>query len=131
MDFQSSVDLHNRVYEQLANPLGDISDADLSDPHMADWKYKKIKEQIKQFEDGLDNDHEIAICLASFGTAIKMAVHDIGFQNPDMLYFYGKVNDQEAQLIQHMSQLNFLLLAVPKPNPAAPPRRIGFTSDQD
>ena len=122
MDFQSSVDLHNRVYEQLANPLGDISAADLSDPHMADWKYKKIKEQIKQFEDGLDNDHEIAICLASFGTAIKMAVHDIGFQNPD---------DQEAQLIQHMSQLNFLLLAVPKPNPAAPPRRIGFTSDQD
>lgn len=44
MDFQSSVDLHNRVYEQLANPLGDISAADLSDPHMADWKYKKIKE---------------------------------------------------------------------------------------
>ena len=115
MDFQSSVDLHNRIYEQLTNPLGDISAADLSDPHMADWKYKKIKEQIKQFEDGLDNDHEIAICLASFGTAIKMAVHDIGFQNPDM----------------HTSQLNFLLLAVPKPNPAAPPRRIGFTSDQD
>ena len=54
MDFQSSVDLHNRIYEQLTNPLGDISAADLSDPHMADWKYKKIKEQIKQFEDGLD-----------------------------------------------------------------------------
>ena len=71
MDLQSSVDLHNRVYEHLTNQLGDISAADLSDPHMADWKYKKIKEQIKQFEDGLDNDHEIAICLASFGTAIK------------------------------------------------------------
>ena len=32
MDFQSSVDLHNRIYEQLTNPLGDISAADLSDP---------------------------------------------------------------------------------------------------
>ena len=26
----------------------------------------------------------------------------------------------------HMSQLNFLLMAVEKPDPNAPPRRIGF-----
>lgn len=98
----------------------------INDPTLASWKYKKIMEEIKAFESNLDNDHEIAIQLASFGTSIKMAVHDIGYQNPDMLYFFGKVDGQEAQLIQHVSQLNFLLLAVAKRNSAKSPRRIAI-----
>ena len=101
--------------------------ADLvSDPHLASWKHKKLVEQIRKFEADLDQNHEIAIRLASFGTSILMAVEDVGYQNPDVLYFYGKVNGEEAQLIQHTSQLNFLLLAVQKPDPQKPPRRIGF-----
>lgn len=101
--------------------------ADLvSDPHLASWKYKKLVDQIKAFEDILDQNHEVAIRLASFGTSILMSVENIGYQNPDMLYFYGKVNGEEAQLIQHTSQLNFLLLAIQKHDPQKPPRRIGF-----
>lgn len=101
--------------------------ADLvSDPHLASWKYKKLVEQIREFEANLDQNHEVAIRLASFGTSILMSVEDFGYQNPDVLYFYGKVNGEEAQLIQHTSQLNFLLLAVQKPDPQKPPRRIGF-----
>lgn len=73
MDFQSSVDLHNRVYEQLANPLGDISAADLSDPHMADWKYKKIKEQIKQFFSQCLLSH--ADIFASIGYSCTHIIH--------------------------------------------------------
>lgn len=110
----------------LDNPE-EISADFISDPHLASWKYKKLVEQIQEFEEGLDQDHEVAIRLASFGTSILMAVEDIGYQNPDMLYFYGKVNGEEAQLIQHTSQLNFLLLAVQKPDPQKPPRRIGFS----
>lgn len=98
----------------------------ISDPYLASWKYKKLVEQIREFEAELDQNHEIAIRLASFGTSILMSVEDLGYQNPDMLYFYGKVNGEEAQLIQHTSQLNFLLLAVQKPDPQKPPRRIGF-----
>ena len=98
----------------------------ISDPHLANWKYKKLVEQIGKFEDSLDQDHEVVIRLAAFGTSILMAVEDIGYQNPDMLYFYGKVNGGSAQLIQHISQLNFLLLAAQKPDPDKPPRRIGF-----
>ena len=101
--------------------------ADLvSDPYLANWKYKKLVEQIKSFESNLDQEHEVAIRLASFGTSILMSVENIGYQNPDMLYFYGKVNGEDAQLVQHTSQLNFLLLAIQKPDPQKPPRRIGF-----
>lgn len=96
------------------------------DYNMADWKFEKLIEQIKDFEEGLDDDHEIALKLASFGSAIMMYVVTIGYQNPDMLYFYGFVDGQPAQLIQHMSQLNFLITSVEKIDKDKPARRIGF-----
>lgn len=43
-----------------------------------------------------------------------------------MLYFYGFVDGQPAQLIQHMSQLNFLITSVEKVDKDKPARRIGF-----
>lgn len=76
----------------------------------------------------LDEDHEIALRLASFGQSITLSVVDIGYSNPSTLVFHGYVGDQPATLIQHMSQLNFLLLAVKKADPEKPPRRIGFES---
>lgn len=96
------------------------------DYNMADWKFEKLIEQIKDFEERLDDDHEVALKLASFGSAIMMYVVTIGYQNPDMLYFYGFVDGQPAQLIQHMSQLNFLITSVEKIDKDKPARRIGF-----
>ena len=49
---------------------------------LADWKYEKIMEEIRDFEKSLDNDHEIALKLASFGSSITMIVTSIGYQNP-------------------------------------------------
>lgn len=103
----------------------------LQDYHMADWKYTKIMEEIHDFEKGLDAEHEIALKLASFGSSITMIVTSIGYQNPDMLYFYGFVNGNNAQLIQHMNQLNFLLTAVEREDKTKPARRIGFLPPDD
>ena len=94
---------------------------------LADYSYEVIMERIKEFEDTLDNDHEVALRLASFGQSITLSVVDIGYSNPSTLVFHGYVGDQPATLIQHMSQLNFLLLAVKKADPEKPPRRIGFS----
>lgn len=100
------------------------------DYHLADWKYEKIMEEISDFEKTLDEDHEIALKLASFGSSVTMIVTSIGYQNPDMLYFYGFVNGKDAQLIQHVSQLNFLITSVEREDKTKPARRIGFqTSD--
>lgn len=93
---------------------------------MADYSYEVVMDRIKEFQSTLDNDHEVGIMLASFGTNITMVVEDIGYSNPSTLVFYGFVSDKPATLIQHMSQLNFLLLAIPKSDPEQPPRRIGF-----
>lgn len=96
----------------------------------ADWKYEKLKEQIAEFQNGLSDDVDVSIALASFGTSMIMEVTDIGYQNPDILYFYGYINGNQAQLIQHTSQLNFVLMTIKKEEPKRPPRRIGFITDE-
>lgn len=97
----------------------------------ADWKYEKIMEQVRDFEENLDEDHEIGLMLASFGSSITMLVTEIGYQNPDLLYFYGSVNGTDSQLIQHVSQLNFLLTSVEREDKSIPARRIGFSLTHD
>lgn len=97
--------------------------------NFVDWKYEKIKEQIEEFQSDLSEDTDVCVSLASFGTSMIMQVEDIGYQNPDLLYFYGYINGNKAQLIQHASQLNFALIAVKKEDTTRPPRRIGFVSD--
>ena len=98
----------------------------LRDYNMADYSYEIIMKRIKEFQDELDDNHEVAVQLASFGQSITMAVSDVGYSNPSTLVFYGYVNGQKATLIQHMSQLNFLLLAIEKSDPKKPAYRIGF-----
>ena len=103
-----------------------IDQSRIRDCHLADYTYEIIMERIKEFEDELDDEHEIALKLASFGQSVTLAVTGIGYSNPSTLVFYGFVGDQPATLIQNMNQLNFLLLAVKKAEPERPPRRIGF-----
>lgn len=105
-----------------------LPELDMRDYRLADYSYEVIMERIKEFEDDLDDEHEVALQLASFGQSITLAVTDIGYSNPSTLVFYGYVGDKQATLIQHMSQLNFLLLAVKKAEPEKPPRRIGFAA---
>ena len=114
-------------HEQLEQSIFAMPDI-VRDYNLADYSYDVIMNRIKEFEQSLDDNHEVAVKLASFGQAITMSVTDIGYSNPSTLVFYGYVGSQQATLIQHMSQLNFLLLAVEKADPEKPPRRIGFAS---
>ena len=52
--------------------------------------------------------------------------------DPDIITFYGQ--DQmgmRTQLVQHVSQLNVMLRALPKKAPAEAPTHIGFRLAQD
>lgn len=114
----------NQAKASFTNAIVDA--ASIRNYDLADYSYEVIMERIKEFEQDLDDDHEVAVKLASFGQAITMSVSDIGYSNPSTLVFYGYVQGEFATLIQHMSQLNFLLLAVKKADPEKPPHRIGF-----
>jgi hypothetical protein len=98
----------------------------LRDHYAADYQYEIIMKSITEFEASLDDQHEVAVQLASFGQSLIMQVVEIGFVNPLLLRFYGYVNGNKAELIQNISQLNFLLMASRKADPEKPARRIGF-----
>ena len=98
------------------------------DHSLADRQYELLCEYIKTFQDNLDNEHEICLKLTSFGQSITLQVTDIGYANPSIITFSGYVNGQYCELIQHITQLNFLLMACEKSEPEKPPRRIGFNS---
>ena len=112
----------------LDSPISAIIPKDYT---MADYTYEVVMERIHDFETELDDDHEVGVMLASFGQTVTMSVTDIGYSNPCTLVFHGFVKSQRATLIQHVSQLNFLLLAVEKSDPAKPARRIGFVPSNE
>lgn len=119
-------------YVSPAMPEFEYPKLDFRDRNLADYFCEIVVEKVKQFEAALDNDHEVALLLASFGRDIPLNVVSIGYSNPSTLIFRGFVAGQPATLIQHVSQLNFLMLAVQKADPNEPPRRLaGFSSEEN
>jgi hypothetical protein len=88
--------------------------------------YERLILYIRNFEAQLDSAHEMAMGFAG-SAAGMLRIEGLGFVDPDILTFYGRDEDGlKTQLVQHVSQLSFVLRAVPKVEPEAPPRRIGF-----
>jgi hypothetical protein len=93
---------------------------------LADYQFEVIVEAILKFQNTLDNEHEIALLLTSFGNSITLNVNTISYINPSIIKYSGYVDGKPAELIQHIAQINFLMLSIAKESPNDPPRRIGF-----
>lgn len=82
---------------------------------------------IRAFEAGLDPAQEVALGLAGSEAGI-LQIDEIGYSDPDLITFTGTDDaGYRTQLIQHVSQMNVILRAVPSADPDEAPRRIGFT----
>ncbi len=90
----------------------------------AQWAYERLILYIQNFESQLDNEHEVGMGLAGADVG-TLLIQGIGFFAPDLVTFYGEDEDGgRMQLIQHVSQLNVMLVASPKREET--PNRIGF-----
>ena len=108
-----------------------LSRQPLSEKSPAQWAYERIILYIRNFESQLDGKHEVAMGFAG-GEAGVLRIEGLGYFDPDLLTFYGRDEDgQKMQLVQHVSQLNLALRAVPRALPEEPPRRIGFRLSRD
>lgn len=94
----------------------------------SDTQFDIIKRYVQDFQQSLDQEHDVGLLLTNFGQATLMEVTQIGYEKSVLMVFRGYVNGTMATLIQHISQLNFLLMAVPKA-PEQPKRKIGFTAN--
>lgn len=92
----------------------------------AQWAYERLILYIKNFEEQLDNEHEVAMGFAG-GDAGVLRIEGIGFFDPDIITYYGSDGEgTKTQLVQHVSQLSVMLRALPKQIESAEPNRIGF-----
>jgi hypothetical protein len=92
--------------------------------------YERLALQIQQFEKDLDEQHETAARMVSFGQETTFHIENMGYLGSDTITFFGRNEmGEKVQLIQHLSQLSILLVAVVKRSEK--PNRIGFISDHE
>ncbi|CUH98967.1 DUF6173 family protein [Leisingera aquaemixtae] len=97
----------------------------------ARWAYERLILYIQNFEKQLDAEHEVAMGFAG-GNAGVLRIEGMGYFDPDIITFYGSEGSgSRTQLVQHVSQLNVMLRAVPKARQEAPANRIGFRLASD
>ena len=103
----------------------------IAPPHKlnpAQWAYERIKSLIYDFERGLSPEEEVGCRLVSFGNTSVYYIDDVGYWGPDIIIFHctDASSSVKADLIQHISQLNVLLLKLPRKSSDKEARRIGF-----
>ena len=97
----------------------------------AEWAYQRLILYIQNFEEQLDNEHEVAMGFTGGDVGI-MRIEGIGYFDPDIVTFYGAdPTGTKTQLIQHVTQLNVMLRALPKQVANEEPKRIGFRLAQE
>ena len=90
----------------------------------AQWAYERLILYIQNFEKELDAEHEVGMGFAGSDSG-PLHIQGMGFFAPDIVTFYGTdPTGAKTQLVQHVSQLNVMLKAMPKLNEK--PTRIGF-----
>lgn len=108
-----------------------VAQKPLAQKSPARWAYERLILYIRNFETRLDNEHEVAMGFTGADAGV-IRIEGIGYYDPDIVAFYGTdPAGGRTQLIQHVSQLNVLLRALPKPAAEDAPRRIGFRLARD
>ena len=113
-------------------PADPAEEYDPEAPYLASDMYQRIVALINNFEADMPADMQAGGRLVSAGN-ITFSIQDVGFWDPNMIVFYGELSDgSHVELVQHLSQLNLLLVAVKRTDDTDKPRRvIGFTTKDE
>lgn len=105
---------------------------EINQPYTAKNIFQQLVERIRRFENSLDQEHEVGIQLVSFGQSIQFSVLQIGYMDPSIIWFEGLLPDESpVELVQHISEISFLMMALQRQNSEKPKYQIGFSQDQD
>src|ERR1043165_3131940 len=96
------------------------------DGGLASGFHERLIQTIREFENELDDEHEVGVRLVNFGQAITFHLSDIGYWNPFLIWFEGETDSGEpVKLIQHVNQISILLMKLPR---RPDKKRVGFSS---
>lgn len=92
--------------------------------------YKQLVKRIKKFDNSIDDDYEVGVKLVAYGNSFQFYLTGLGYQNPYIIIFKGVLDDgSPIELLQHVSQINFVLIKLKKQLPEKPKRKIGFMTE--
>lgn len=91
---------------------------------------ENLYQEIINYQANLSEAEDVAMMVVKFNESITILVDSIGYIGYNLVRFGGRDNSgKPLELIQHISQLNFLLTVVLKPAPEVPKREIGFVQE--
>lgn len=97
------------------------------DQNLASEFHTRLIKWIQNFNNELDQEHEVGVRLVNFGQTVTFHLKDIGHWNPSLISFSGNMeNGDPVELIQHVSQISILLIKMKREDPTLPKRPIGF-----
>lgn len=97
---------------------------------LADAFYEALEESIEEFQEKLEADQQI---IATYETprGEEIIVRDIGYQNPNMMIFYGEDSaGQFTSVLIHMNAAHLILKAIRVARDEET-RRIGFRGQRE
>lgn len=104
----------------------------ITDPNHASEFHMRLIKMINDFDKKLNQTEEVGVRLVTFGQSITFSVEDIGYWNPSLIRFYGQLEDgTPVELVQHVTQISFLLMALKRKNPDEPKQKIGFHMEEE
>lgn len=102
----------------------------IDSPGSAAEFYRRLRGYISDFEAELAQEHEICLRLVSFGSAVQFHLESIGYWNPALICFRGRLDDgTPVKLVQHVNQISILLMAAKRTDTSTPRQPIGFSQE--
>lgn len=103
--------------------------ASLRIENLASDFHVRVLTWVNDFHRSLSDEYEVGGQLVNFGREIEFSFTDISFWNPALISFKGMLQDgSPVELVQHVSQINVLLIRQKRANKEEPKRPIGFAS---
>lgn len=107
-----------------------IDMATIQEGSVAQIVAQNIFEEIVRYQAKLPEKDDVVMCVVQQNQSTIIHVDSIGYIGYNIIRFGGLDNSgKPLELLQHVSQLNFLLRVEPKLSPEVPKRRIGFVAD--
>ena len=126
MDFISP-EVKRQIQQNQTNRQIEINASKMQFDSRAEQVAYYLYEEIRDYQNNLPNTEDVAMSVVQFNQSITILVKEIGYIGYNLVCFHGEdTSGKPLELIQHVQQLNFLLMVVPKPAPEVPKRQIGF-----
>lgn len=89
-----------------------------------------IYHSILDFSLQIGEEHDVGLQVSTLGTGVKVYLSDLSYHNPHLIIFGSEDQDgTKIRIVQHITQLNYALIAILKPEQEKPKRKIGFSQE--